>query len=231
VIVAALLVASSSAEAASPLERSADAAYGAAPAVAPASALVADATLLGEAALLRDPAAAPAADTFESCADAYNFAYNSVRNSVSAAYNSARCERAVADRVERALLARLPTFLGRQKTSPGKLGCVFEGGYVAWLDTALDEYADCQGSTGFERLPVTVVADAARSLLVELRRAAPSYVSAEVVEQLFSYDFREDALSGTRAECRDRIEGSGATPPEPLASVLASTVCNNAALP
>jgi hypothetical protein len=217
VIATAFLVAST-AEAASPPQRSADASYGAARAAAPASFLLGDAM------------AAPS-DTFESCADAYNFAYNSVRNSVSSAYNTARCERTAADRVERALLARLPAFLGRQKTSPGKLGCLFEGGYVAWLDTALDEYADCADGAGFERVPVTVVADVARSLLLELRRAAPSYVTRAVVEQLFQYEFQADALSGTRAACRERIEGAAPAPADPLAVALADTVCNGAGLP
>lgn len=171
--------------------------------------------------------AAAAVDPFSSCTDASNYGYNTVANLVSASYNRARCDRALAAEYESFLTAIVPTYLSNlaARTTEAHGVCVLQGSYEAWLDTTQDEYADCQGVAGFGGIPRSLLGLISGSLLQSFYWLAPSSYSKASVQDAFAYPYATLDLTGLAAQCEAEARGALLGVPQELVTALIATVC------
>lgn len=167
------------------------------------------------------------ADPFESCAAADNYGYNTVANLVSASYNKARCDRALASEYEGFLTAIAPAYLAAiaKLTTDEKGACMLRGSNEGWLDTTRKEYAECSGVAGFEAIQRRLLGQISGSLFQSFYWIAPNYYSTGNLPGYFAYAYDELKLAGSIAECEGEIRVALSGIPQPLVTVLIATVC------
>lgn len=169
------------------------------------------------------------ADPFESCAAAENYGYNTVANLVSASYNRARCDRALASEYEGFLTAIIPMYLGEMAklTTDEKGACMLRGSNESWLDTTRNEYGECSGVAGFEAIQRRLLGQIAGSLFQSFYWIAPNFYSSGNVPGYFAYRYEQLALTGNIAECEGEARTALSGVPQVLVAALISTVCQS----
>lgn len=168
-------------------------------------------------------------DPFESCTAADNYGYNTVANLVSASYNRARCDRALAVEFEGFLTAIVPAYLAEmaKRTTGERSACLLRGVNEGWLDVTSNEYDDCSGVAGFDAIPRRLLGQITGSLFQAFYSIAPNFYSNGNVPVYFGYPYGQLALKGSLAECESEIRTALSGVPQGLVTALMSTVCQS----
>jgi hypothetical protein len=167
------------------------------------------------------------ADPFQSCADAENYGYNTVRNLVSASYNKVRCNRNLASGYEGFLVSIAPTYLAEMArlTTAEKGACMLRGSNSGWLESTEAEYSECAAKPGFEAIQRRLLGQITGSLFQSFYWIAPDHYSPDSIQKYFVYPDSELNVVGLVSECESEIRVSLSGVPQELVTALIDTAC------
>jgi hypothetical protein len=168
-----------------------------------------------------------AADAFLSCQDAHNYGYNLAVFYVSTVYNKAECDRTRTSAYENHAFNGVPLYWAKEATTttPEKAACMLQGSFQGWMDTIRQRYANCHGVAGFDTIRRKLLGIVTGPLFSAFYWNSKDYYTVDVVERIFSYDFRAWPLVGTIAECVAQLDVETLGVPGNLNGALKLQLC------